>query len=113
MFVFTAWPRANRKRLALPLRLGKLKVIRDRLLDCTFAAALDDIFVQQFAEDCWVLLACYACNTLHNQQTPLEEGGWSQAKMRAVKSIRGAVNNMLRHGIGLQADLSAIEKMSS
>ena len=56
------------------------------------------------------MLACYACNTLCGQQTPLEEGGWSRAEKRVISSIRGAVNNMLRHQFQQRADLSAIEK---
>ena len=32
MFNSTSWPRACRKRMALPVRLGELKRLRDRLL---------------------------------------------------------------------------------
>ena len=113
LFCSTAWPRASRKRVALPVRLGELRMVRDRLLESSFAAALQHAFVQEFTEDAWTLLACYACNTLHGQQSPLELGGWSQAEKRVVLSIRGAVKNMLRHSVDMRADLSAIEKMSS
>jgi len=85
-------------------------MVRDRLLESSFAAALQHAFVQEFTEDAWTLLACYACNTLHGQQSPLELGGWSQAEKRVVLSIRGAVKNMLRHSVDMRADLSAIEK---
>ncbi|CAL1159309.1 unnamed protein product [Cladocopium goreaui] len=82
LFNSTAWPRASRKRVALPVRLGELRMVRGRLLESSFAGALQHAFVQEFPE----------------------------AEKRVVLSIRGAVKNMLRHSVDMRADLSAIEK---
>lgn len=110
MFTSTVWPRAERRRLALPLRLGDLMELKQTLLGNSFESCMKDEFTTIFAERCWILLASYACNTLHGQQTPLSEGRWNQAEQRAISSIRGAVQTMLSHGVNKTADPGAIEK---
>ena len=49
-------------------------MVRGRLLESSFAGALQHAFVQEFPEDAWTLLSCYACNTLHGHSPHLSLG---------------------------------------
>lgn len=105
-----AWPRARRKRLALPIRLGDLYEIQKLLKGVSFLEALETIFVRQHAHPCWTLMALYSCNTLHGKQTSLAPGPWTAAEKRVVEAVRSSVDRSLRLGWDVRVDAAETEK---
>ena len=100
MTVFSSdvWQRASVKPLALPLREGGLKNLRDHLRRLTLEDVLGDEFTGSWSRDAWIFAAFTCCDSLYGACRPLLQGGWTKAEKRVVKAVGAAVDRLLCHG---------------
>eukprot|EP00435_Cladocopium_sp_Y103_P074084 s120_g46.t1 len=105
-----AWLRAKQKRVALPVREGDLAGIREVLQKRSMREVVDEFFTQQHGAACWTYLACFACNFLWGQMTPLAAGKWTAAERRLGEAVGSMTDRLLSHGAGVEVDVSAVEK---
>eukprot|EP00435_Cladocopium_sp_Y103_P035097 s361_g9.t1 len=98
VFTSDVWQRASVKPLALPMREGGLKALRDHLRRMTLEETVEDKFVSEWSRDAWIYAAVTSCNSLYGDSSPLRPGGWSKAERRVAKAIGLAVDRLLSHG---------------
>ena len=110
IFQRNVWPRAVRRRSALPMRRGILEETVYFLRTHTLRACLETGSVERLAKDCWCLMACYACNTLVGLQQLPAEGNWTRDETVAGAAVASAVDRLLSHGLDIELTADAIEK---
>ena len=109
-----AWQRAGRSRLALPLREGGLRKVKMFLLSVDLKTALSPNYVLEWARDCWILAAAFACNSLYGHSSPLNPGDWRKAEKRCVLAIGRAVDRLLSRGdVAVAFDETREKKLKS
>lgn len=62
------------------------------------------------AEECWVMCASFACNSLHGHHGPFPHGPWSKLERRMVEAVRASVQRLLSHGRVHHSDFEGLEK---
>ena len=105
-----AWLRAGRRRSALPMRAGKL----EGTIQFFSSHLLDDCLTTQalhaHGKSSWMVLACYACNSLMECQHPLPSGQWTKDEEVAGGAVAKAVDRLLEHSQDVSVSIAAIEK---
>ena len=110
LFDSGAWPRADRRRSALPIRVGEFSKLVEFLLGCTLAEAVRTENVERWCDEAWSYVACFACNSLLNVSRPLLLGGWSVLERRMANAIRLSVTKLTCHGQAADFCVESLEK---
>ena len=66
--------------------------------------------MSEHGEECWVYLACFACNSLAGVQRPLDDGDWIHAERRAANAVRRMTKRLFSLSPADPMTLEAIEK---
>ena len=101
---------AGRRRSALPVRQGTMVTTVDFLLRHPLKECLKDDMVLTLARDCWLLMSCYACNTLMGWQGAVPRGVWGAHERLASQAVGMAVDRLLSHGAESPATFESVEK---
>ena len=110
LFDSGAWPRADHRRSALPLRMGEFETLVNWLKSCSLAEAVRIDNVGRWCDEAWSYVACFACNSLLNVSRPLAAGGWSVLERRMANAIRLSVTKLTRHGQAAEFCVESLEK---
>ena len=103
--------RAERRRSALPIRVGDLAGLIQKLGRLSLPEVVKEEFAEENAGGCWTYLACCACNALCGQRGLLLGGGWTSAERRAHDTVHSMAKRLLGHGGDSSVvDTSGIEK---
>ena len=101
---------AGRRRSALPVRQGEMADTVKFLLTHPLNECLSEHNVPKLARDCWMLMSCYACNSLVGWQSAVPPGVWGTHERLAVQAVGAAVDRLLSHGAELSATSESVEK---
>ena len=85
-------PLARRRGATFPFRIGELAKFREVLRTADWGTVRCAAFVETWCQDAWLFLSLVALNDLAGSAPFPREGGWSSAELRAVGSIRKAVD---------------------
>lgn len=110
LFDSGAWPRADHRRSALPLRMGEFETLVNWLKSCSLAEAVRIDNVGRWCDEAWSYVACFACNSLLNVNRPLAAGGWSVLERRMANAIRLSVTKLTCHGQAAEFCVESLEK---
>ena len=103
--------RAERRRSALPVRMGDLAGLTQRLMQWSLLEVVKDSFAVEHAGLCWTYFSCCACNSLCGLLGPLPRGGWNAAEVRAKGTVFSMTKRLLKQGQdSSEVDVSSIEK---
>lgn len=110
VFAFGAWPRARRRRQALPIGEGDLRSLREQLESHSLEEVRASNFTTKWSETAWTMLACFACNSLAGHQRPLTAGPWTKMEKKMAAAVGASTKRLMAHGGVTNTELVSLEK---
>lgn len=104
------WHRTRRRRQVLPLRKGEFIHTLEWLRGTSPEKIRAEKSRSDIAEECWVICACFACNSLRGHHGPFPNGRWSKLEKKMVSAVRASVQRFLSHGRAHHSDFEGLEK---